>query len=123
MSRIETKERSAATAVQVLSSPMQVRDALDRGDARQLRFEGFCSGGVDRRRVHTAHVEVADLLFVRSRRGLGARRGFQDLAQILLILVCELSEGAPARVFQRNRVGAPSLNSQTRIRDRKSTLL
>ena len=84
---------------------LQAGDGLDVGDARELRLDGLGSRGVDRRGVHATGVIVANLLFVRTRRGLGLRGIFENLAEILLVLVREAREAAKRGVLRRNGVG------------------
>src|SRR5229473_1103767 len=43
LSRIETKERAHALAVQALGLRLQIRFILDCGNPRQFRLDGFCS--------------------------------------------------------------------------------
>src|SRR6267378_7194128 len=92
--RIEAEEHAYASAVQPLRLRFEIRHSFDRGNISEFRIERSCSGGADRRTVHATRVEVADLLFVRAGSSVGAPSGFENLSQVLLILVRQLSEGA-----------------------------
>src|SRR2546430_769031 len=70
-----------------------------------MGFDLFCSRRVNGGRVHAARIEIADLLLVGTRCGFSALSGFQNLAQVLLVLVRKLCERTPARILRRNRVG------------------
>src|SRR5882757_6379619 len=91
--RIEAEEHAYASAVQPLRLRLQIRRILDRGNLREFRIERSCSGSVDRRTVHATRVEVADLLFVRTGYRPGVHSGFENLSQVLLILVRQLGKG------------------------------
>ena len=103
--RTEAKERAHAFAMQQLRLRLQINQVLDSCNPRQFRLEWFCSGAVDGGRVHAARVEIANLLFVRTRRGLSLHRVIENLLQVLLVFVRQLRECAPARIFRRNRIG------------------
>ena len=103
--RSEAKERAHASGLQPLGLRLHIRHAVDSGNARQFRLKRLRSGRVDCREVHAARIEVADLLFVRARPSLGVHRVIENLPQVLLVLVRQLRERAPARILRGNRIG------------------
>ena len=105
LTRREAEKRAYTHALQAFSFRLQVANALDIRDARQLRLDRLRSCRVNRGGVHAAGVIVANLLFVGSRGGFGFGGVLENLAKIFLVLIREPREAAIGRVFRRNRVG------------------
>src|SRR6266571_2533326 len=108
---METKQGVYALGVEARNFVLKARDVVDRFDAFELGLERPGAFRLDLTFIHTARVEVADLLFLAAlgRMGacpdwIGASRRFQDSSQVLLVSVLKLVEGAPTRVRWRDRI-------------------
>ena len=84
-------------------------------DFVQVSRNGLQASGLDRRRVHATGIEIADFLFVGTRGSSGFGGGIQDGAQSREVIVAQLRERAPRRIFRRGW-DWPSSNCPWRIR-------
>src|ERR1700689_5549545 len=92
----ETEHRVHADALQSRRFGLLLRRTCDLGDALKFRLKRRGPGGFDARFVHTTSVKIADFLVDRTGCGVPVlRRGLQNLAQNLLVLVAQYVEMPP----------------------------
>ena len=83
---------------------------LDRGDAIQLRFEPFCSVGVDGLRIHTGEVIVADLLLIGRARGFFGGIRLQRLQKDRFVPKSQRARDTPNHLIGRYGMGGEPLS-------------
>ncbi len=96
-------QRRVDEAVPLRDQQQQVLLVLDGVDLRQVRRERLHAGGVDRRGVHVAGVEVADLGVDRAGGLRLGGQAFDDRLDALVGQVVELREGAVVGLVGRDR--------------------
>ena len=97
---VEKGDPADSVALESADRAQQSRDRVDRVDGGELVGERCGAGRGDAVGVHEARVQVADL--ARLGAGLGILRFFDDRADVLLRLLGDEVERAPARLVVGN---------------------